>query len=90
MELEQLRIFAAVARCGSFSLGAKKLYISHSTTSRAVSALEEEFGVRLLDRGNRILGLTEAGKVLLEEADRIEEAVRAAEERVRAAGQGQK
>ena len=70
MELEQLRIFVAVARCGSFSLGAKKLYISHSTTSRAVAALEAELGVRLLERGNRVLGLTAAGECLLEEAER--------------------
>ena len=68
MELEQLRIFCAVAECGSFSLGAKKLYISHSTTSRAVAALEEELGVRLLERNNRVLGLTVAGRVLREEA----------------------
>ena len=67
MELEQLRIFLAVAREGSFTRGAKKLYISHSTTSRAVSALEEELGVQLLRRGNRVLGLTPAGEALLAE-----------------------
>lgn len=88
MELEQLRIFVAVAECGSFSLGAKKLYISHSTTSRAVSALEAELGVRLLDRGNHVLGLTEAGETLLEEAHKLLAAAQAAEARVRAAGEG--
>ena len=77
MELEQLRIFLAVAREGSFTRGAKKLYISHSTTSRAVSALEEELGVELLRRGNRVLGLTAAGNFLLEEG---EELLRRAEE----------
>ncbi len=85
MELEQLRIFAAVAGCGSFSRAARQLYISHSTTSRAVAALEEELGVRLLERGNRVLGLTKAGEVLLEEARRLESAFQAAGERVRAA-----
>lgn len=71
MELEQLRIFLAVAREGSFTRGAKKLYISHSTTSRAVSALEEELGVKLLRRGNRILGLTPAGEALLTEGEEL-------------------
>lgn len=71
MELEQLRIFVAVAETGSFTKGAKRLYISHSTTSRAVSALEEEFGVRLIQRDNRVTALTEAGKLLLEEARSI-------------------
>ena len=89
MELEQLRIFVAVAKSGSFSLGAKKLYISHSTTSRAVAALEEELGVRLLERDNHVLGLTKAGEVLLEEAQRIEETIRTAVERVHAAQAGE-
>ncbi|MBQ5406481.1 MAG: LysR family transcriptional regulator [Oscillospiraceae bacterium] len=80
MELEQLRIFAAVAREGSFTRGAKKLYISHSTTSRAVAALEEELGVTLFERSNRILGLSPAGETLLAEAEALlarAEAIRA-------------
>lgn len=68
MELEKLRIFLAVAESGSFSQGARRLYISHSTTSRAVSALEEELGLRLLERHNRVLGLTPAGERLCREA----------------------
>ena len=89
MELEQLRIFIAVAECGSFSLGAKRLYISHSTTSRTVSALEEELGVRLLERGNRVLGLTPAGELLLEEARTLTARAEAAAAKVRAAGENQ-
>ncbi len=68
MELEQLRIFVAVAESGSFTKAAKKLYISHSTTSRAVTALENELGLSLFDRGNRILSLTGAGELLLKES----------------------
>lgn len=90
MEREQLRIFAAVADCGSFSRAARQLYISHSTTSRAVAALEEELGVRLLERSNRVLGLTKAGEVLLEEAHTLESAFQAAGERVRAAAEEEK
>ena len=68
MELEQLRIFVAVAESGSFTKAAKKLYISHSTTSRTVTALENELSLRLFNRGNKILGLTEAGELLLKES----------------------
>lgn len=71
MELEQLRIFLAVAETGSFTKGAKRLYISHSTTSRAISALEEELCVRLIERENHITGLTPSGKLLLEETRKI-------------------
>ena len=86
MELEKLRIFLAVAECRSFSLGAKRLYISHSTTSRAVAALEEELGVQLLRRENRVLGLTPAGERLCEEARLLLEQAERAAQRVRAAG----
>lgn len=71
MELEQLRIFISVAETGSFTKGAKRLYISHSTTSRAIAALEEELGARLFERSNHISALTPAGKVLLEEAGKL-------------------
>ena len=71
MELEQLRIFVAVAETGSFTKGAKRLYISHSSTSRAVSALEEEFGLRLIDRSNHVTCLTPAGEVLFNEAKEL-------------------
>ena len=87
MELEQLRAFVAVAECGSFSQGAKRLYTSHSSASRAVAALEEELGLRLLERDNRVLGLTAAGEVLLEEARQILAAAETAARRVRAAGE---
>ncbi len=46
MELEQLRIFLAVAETSSFTGAAKRLFVSHSTTSRAVAALEAELGAK--------------------------------------------
>jgi DNA-binding transcriptional LysR family regulator len=80
MELERIRIFLAAAEAGSFSEAARRLYISHSTTSRAVSALEDEIGVTLIDReDNRITGLTAAGRLLYEKGGellRMEEGLR--------------
>lgn len=87
MQLEQLEIFVAVAHCGSFTAAAKQLYISHSSTSRAVSALEDELGVRLFCRGNRVNGLTAAGETLLEEAVKLLDAAEAAKKRVKAAAE---
>ena len=86
MELEQLRIFAAVAKYKSFSEAARRLYISHSTTSRAVSALEKELGVWLLERDNHVTALTAAGEVLLEEGEKLLELEREIAEKVRTAG----
>lgn len=85
MELEQLRVFAAVADEGSFTGAARRLYISHSTVSRTVTALEEELGVRLVERDNRFIALTKAGETLREEAEQLLSAASAAAARVRAA-----
>ena len=78
MELEQIRIFCAVAACRSFSEAARRLYVSHSTTCRAVAALEAELGVRLLERTKVFVRLTPAGELLqregaclLDEADAL-------------------
>ena len=71
MELESLRIFLAAAEAGGFSQASRLLYISHSTVSRRVSALERELGVKLFDRGGRSQTLTEAGRILEAEAVRI-------------------
>ena len=69
MELEQLRIFCTVAACRSFTRAARQLFVSHSTTSRAVSALERELGVPLLARDRHTVALTPAGQVLLAGAE---------------------
>lgn len=87
MELEQLRMFLAVAECKSFTEAAKRLFVSHSTTSRAVSALERELGTDLFRRHSRSVILTPAGEVLvqraealLREAESLAEAVKRAAE----------
>lgn len=85
MELEQLRVFAAVADEGSFTGAARRMYISHSTVSRTVTALEEELGVRLVERDNRFIALTKAGETLREEAEQLLSAADTAAARVRAA-----
>jgi LysR family nitrogen assimilation transcriptional regulator len=71
MELEQIKIFAVVAECGSFKKAADRLYVSHSTVSRSVSALERELGTFLFRRDCRGVTLTEAGKELLQGGIRL-------------------
>lgn len=85
MELEQLRVFAAVADEGSFTGAARRLYISHSTVSRTITALEEELGVCLVERDNRFIALTKAGETLRKEAEQLLSAADTAAARVRAA-----
>jgi len=80
----------AVVECRSFSAAARRLYISHSSTSRAIAALENRLGVKLLERDNRVLGLTAAGEALRDEAQKIISAAEEAERRVIAAGREMK
>ena len=80
MELEQLRIFCTVAACRSFTRAAGQLFVSHSTTSRAVSALERELGVPLLVRDRHTVALLTGAEDLLRQADALAAAVHTAAE----------
>ncbi|RNC65440.1 MAG: LysR family transcriptional regulator [Desulfuromonadales bacterium] len=71
MNLKQLEVFLAVAESGSFSRGAEATFITQSTVSQHIAALEQELGVRLLDRTSRGALLTEGGKILLEQARQV-------------------
>lgn len=71
MNLRQLEVFIAVADSKSFSKGAEAAFITQSTVSQTICALEEEFGIRLFDRTGKGALLTEGGKVLLERARRL-------------------
>lgn len=59
--LDHIRIFQAVADRSSFAEAARHMRISPVAASRAVAALEEELGVRLLRRTTRSVSLTEEG-----------------------------
>ena len=60
--LNQLSSFLAVAREGSVSAAAEKLYVTQPSISAAVSALSRELGVDLTERVGRGIGLTAAGE----------------------------
>ncbi|HWU68742.1 MAG TPA: LysR substrate-binding domain-containing protein [Stenotrophobium sp.] len=61
-DLNDLRLFAEVVERGSFTAAARNLGLQTSKLSRRVRALEEELGVRLLNRTSRSLSLTETGR----------------------------
>jgi DNA-binding transcriptional LysR family regulator len=71
MDLRQLEIFAKVAEMGSFSRAAEALHLTQPTVSEHIRALEDELGVRLLDRLGRGTATTRAGQLLLSYATRI-------------------
>lgn len=66
MKLRRLEVFVAVARAGSFSAAAERLFVAQSAVSVAVRDLEAELGARLFVRGPRAVALTESGRLLLQ------------------------
>jgi DNA-binding transcriptional LysR family regulator len=79
LNLHLLRIFTTVVEQHSFSRAATVLYISQPAVSKSVQELENQLGVILIDRSQRRLMLTEAGRILFEHAQRLFAVERAAE-----------
>ncbi len=71
MNAAQLRAFHAVASAGGFTRAAQRLGVTQPTLSGQVKALEESYGVALIERRGRQLMLTEIGAALLEVTRRI-------------------
>lgn len=71
MELKQVTYFLTVAELGSFSAAADHLYISQSSLSKQIMALEKELGIELFDRSKRNIVLTEAGATFRKHAQRL-------------------
>lgn len=69
--LESMGVFVAVAEAASFTGAARRLGLSPPAVTRAVAALEERLGVRLLTRTTRVVRVTEAGARYLEDCRRI-------------------
>jgi DNA-binding transcriptional LysR family regulator len=72
-DLNSLVVFAHVIEANSFSGAARTLKMPTSTVSRRVAELEDQLGVRLIERSTRRLRLIDAGSELLEHARRTVE-----------------
>ncbi|GHB40113.1 transcriptional regulator [Streptomyces viridiviolaceus] len=84
MELRHLQHFVAVAEDQHFTRAAERLLVSQSGLSASIRALERELQTSLFVRTTRRVTLTEAGRALLGEAQRVLAQVRAAHEAVAA------
>ncbi|WP_329274899.1 LysR family transcriptional regulator [Streptomyces sp. NBC_00691] len=84
MELRHLQHFVAVAEARHFTRAAERLMVSQSGLSASIRALERDLRAPLFVRSTRRVTLTEAGRALLVEAERILARVRAAHDAVAA------
>jgi DNA-binding transcriptional LysR family regulator len=72
MDWDNLRFFLALAESGSLSRASEKLRVDHSTVARRIGMLEQDLGVRLVERLPRSYRLTAEGESVREHARKIE------------------
>ncbi len=70
-ELKRVGIFTKVVQAQSFSEAARRLGVAKSAVSKQISLLEDQVGVRLLNRSTRKLSLTEAGEIYYRHCEHI-------------------
>lgn len=71
MKSEYLRTLIESIATGSFSKAADKLFITQSAISRRIKFLENEYGFPLIDRSGPVLTATDAGRVVIEKAEKM-------------------
>ena len=86
MELRHLRYFVAVAEELHFRRAAERLHVAQPAVSEQIRKLEQELGVRLLDRTQRSVTLTPSGTALLDEARQVLRHAESAQYAARSAG----
>lgn len=71
LDAKALRIFIAVVRCGSIRSAAEHLGVAASVVSRQIADTEKNIGLPLFDRTSRGVGLTDAGALVFDHAQRV-------------------
>jgi LysR family transcriptional regulator, low CO2-responsive transcriptional regulator len=70
-DLRQLRAFVAVVEEGSFTLAARRVFVTQSAVSHSIRTLEEQLSCRLLDRAGKRVAVTSEGELLLKRCKRV-------------------
>lgn len=71
MEINYLKEFVVLAETGNYLQAAEALFISQSSLSKHIQAMEKELGVPLFDRTTRKISLTKYGNIMLKYAQQI-------------------
>lgn len=74
MDIKHLQYFIEVTKFNSFSRAADHLFITQPTISKMIKNLETELGVELFDRSRKQVALTDAGRIIFEQAKLIDKA----------------
>jgi DNA-binding transcriptional LysR family regulator len=89
MEMRQLRYFLAVAERLHFTRAAEALNVAQPALSQQIALLEQEIGVRLLERTNRRVQLTPAGQAFRNKAIMALQCAEEAAEEAKKVGRGE-
>jgi DNA-binding transcriptional LysR family regulator len=88
MDIRQLTYFIAIAEEGSISKAAERLHMAQPPLSQQLKLLEEELGVRLVERTTRKLELTDAGRALQHRSKQLLELLENSVKEVKDIGEG--
>ncbi|GEN24339.1 LysR family transcriptional regulator [Halomonas cupida] len=84
----RILMLVEVAELGSFSEVAKRREMDRSVVSKHIARLEQELGLRLINRSTRSLSLTEAGQAMVEQGRSLREWIHDTETMAESLGQG--
>ena len=82
VNLDQLRIFLAVAQSRSFTRAAGLVHLTQPGISKHIKQMEQYYGVPLFDRTGKKVTLTEAGEILFEATQEVMAVIDTAERRI--------
>ena len=85
-KVNDILLFMSVAETGNFTTAGRAFGLSRSTAGKAVTRLEDRYGVRLLNRTTRSVSLTEAGQRLYAQGEAIQAAIAAADSNMEGIG----
>lgn len=88
MDIKQLKYFYVIAEEGQITSAAKKLHIAQPPLSYQLKSLENELGVKLVERGSRNIKLTDAGVILYKRAKQILSLTKSTEDELKDFKQG--
>ncbi|QHI98555.1 LysR family transcriptional regulator [Xylophilus rhododendri] len=71
ISLRHLRCFLEIARCGSFTTAASRLYMTQSSLTNIIQQFEEGVGLKLFDRSTRRVTLTDEGARYVADAEQL-------------------